>query len=58
MQENVQKVKQQLKATHGVSKEGRILMKEVLPWLHTPCPCIHEQPFPVKDNGSQTWLLM
>lgn len=31
LQENVQRVKQQLKATHGVSKEGRILMKEVLP---------------------------
>ncbi|KAM7322733.1 secretagogin [Alexandromys fortis] len=29
MQENVQKVKQQLTATHGVSKEGRILMKEL-----------------------------
>lgn len=31
MQENVQKVKQQLTAIHGVSKEGRILMKEVVP---------------------------
>ncbi|XP_005355021.1 secretagogin [Microtus ochrogaster] len=29
IQENVQKVKQQLTATHGVSKEGRILMKEL-----------------------------
>nr|XP_048284128.1 secretagogin [Myodes glareolus] len=29
LQENVQRVKQQLKATHGVSKEGRILMKEL-----------------------------
>ncbi|XP_038191485.1 secretagogin [Arvicola amphibius] len=29
MQENVQKVKQQLTATHGVSKEGRIPMKEL-----------------------------
>ncbi|XP_075827106.1 secretagogin [Microtus pennsylvanicus] len=29
IQENVQKVKQQLTATHGVAKEGRILMKEL-----------------------------
>ncbi|XP_057644054.1 secretagogin [Chionomys nivalis] len=29
MQENVQRVKQQLTATHVVSKEGRILMKEL-----------------------------
>ena len=34
MEENVQKVKEQLMTSHNVSKEGRILMKEVVPGLH------------------------
>lgn len=31
MEENVQKVKQQLMSAHDVSKEGHVLMKEVVP---------------------------
>lgn len=31
MEENVQKVKQELMAAHDVSKEGHISMKEVVP---------------------------
>lgn len=52
MEENVQKMKEQLMVGHDISKEGRILMKEVVPCLH-PMSYIHEEPFLLKDNGSQ-----
>lgn len=34
MEENVQRVKEQLMTRHDISKEGRIPMKEVVPRLH------------------------